>query len=64
MAPGHWGRWLFIVVSMVAAVDIHLFATSLTAVWCLDGRWWGGGVVIYSPGWPKTTRLLEHDSVS
>jgi len=52
------------VVSMVAAVDIHLFATSLTAVWCLDGRWWGGGVVIYSPGWPKTTRLLEHDSVS
>jgi len=44
------------VVSMVAAVDVHLFATSLTATWHLDSKQWGGEVVVYSPGWPKTTR--------
>jgi len=57
MAPGHWGaRWLFIMVSMVATVDVHLFATLLTAMWHLDSKQWGGKVVIYSLGWPKTTR--------
>ena len=48
--------WLFIVVSMVATVDVHLFATLLTATWHLDCKQWGGEVVVYSLGWPKTTR--------
>jgi len=57
---GWW--WRALIVVHVTALSVHhcLVATSLSATWHLgmhlDSKQWGGEVVVYSLGWPKTTR--------